>query len=199
MKKILLHDNLLVRFIALYLLGLTLFLIAWTLSYYFLPVGFIREGSIAAKFSGNEANGSFTHEFIKILAFNLFSTSIIVIANWSTSIRDYPLGYLIPVIWFIYYALLLGTNSFNIPMPHRLAPSLTVFGRSGLYEMASYILIAVSTYKLPRYRANRLFFATYEKVNGSQKLSTTQWTAITLAVIILILSNLWEAEMILTI
>ncbi|HKJ46681.1 MAG TPA: hypothetical protein VJ991_12700 [Balneolales bacterium] len=201
MKKLLLHKSLLIRFISLYLTGLLLFLFAWFISYYFLPEGVIRGGTAAAKFAGNDVGGNLFGEWMIILAFNLFATVIIIIANISTNVRGYPLGYLVPIIWFIYYGILLGTNSFSIPMPQRIAPSLTVFGRSGLYEMASYILIAVATYALPRHNANRLFFSTYEKIDPETiaSLSKSQWTAIVLAVVILLLSNLWEARMIMTV
>jgi hypothetical protein len=201
MKKLLLHKSLIIRFISLYLMGLLLFLLTWFISYYFLPGGIIRGASAAAKFAGNDVGGNLLGEWMKIIAFNLFATAIIIYANISTYVRGYPLGYLVPIIWFILYGILLGTNSFSIPMPHRIAPSLAVFSRSGLYEMASYILIAVATYTLPRYKANRLFFATYEKIDPKMitSLSKSQWTAIILAVVVLLLSNLWEAKMIMAI
>ena len=48
MYRLLRHENLLIRFLALYGLGLVIFLFAWALSYRFLPEGMLRGRSGAA-------------------------------------------------------------------------------------------------------------------------------------------------------
>lgn len=198
MKKFLLNENLLIRFVSLYIMGLALFLIAWSISYLFLPEGFLRGSSVAAKLAGDEASKSLVGEWMKIVILNLFSASLIVIANISTKIKEYPLGYVIPVLWLVHYGILLGTNSFTIPMQYRLPPSTEVLGRSGLYEIAAYTLIAVATYSLPRYKTMGFFSTKYEKVDPQTiaPLSKVQWVAMGFAILILVLSNLREALMI---
>lgn len=140
MKRFFCHKRIYIRFISLYAFGILLFIIAWYLSYFLLPEGILRGKSVAAQIAGNDVADSLIKEFIKIFAFNLFSSSIIIFANFDSKINGYPLGYLIPVLWLIHYGLLLGTNSFSIPMPHRLAPSFEVLNRSGLFEIDPYPL-----------------------------------------------------------
>lgn len=200
MKQFLMHTSLLVRFAALYALGLVIFLLAWSLSYALLPEGILRGGSAAAKLAGDQAAASLLTEWLKIAALNLMSTSIILVANISASVYGYPLGYLIPLLWFTHYGVLLGTNSFSIPMAHRLTPSLSVLQRSGLYELAAYCLISVSTYSLPRYKASGFFSAKYEKIPPGLRtpLSPGQWAGTAFAILVLFAANLWEAQMVLS-
>ena len=92
----------------------------------------------------------------------------------------------------------LGTNSFSIPLPERMAPSLAVFGRTGLYEIAAYVLIAVATYSLPLYKAKRFFPPKSEPIIPKPKFSLTlkQWVGLGLAIAVLLVANAREAYMI---
>ena len=62
MKRLLCHKRLYVRFLALFGLGVVLFTLAWTLSYYFLPEGVLRGCTGSAILAGDEAAGSFSAE-----------------------------------------------------------------------------------------------------------------------------------------
>ncbi len=197
MKELLCNDKIYVRFIALYSAGLILCVIAWLVGYYFLPEGVLRGGSVTARLAGEEVARNLTHEFGKIAILNLISGSLIILANMNLRINGYPLGYLIPLLWFTHYGLLLGTNSFSIAMPERMFLSFAVFTRSGLYEMAAYALVAVTTYTFPRYEIKRIFVTNPEKIDSKNRplMKMEQKIGVILAVCILFLANLREVYM----
>ncbi len=151
MKRVLCHERLYVRFLALFGLGVILFTLTWTLSYLFLPEGVLRGRTGSAMLAGDDAAGSFIAEWLRIVALNLAAGSLIVVANRIYRFKGFPLGYLIPLAWLTIYAICLGTNSFSIPLPERMAPSLAVLGRTGLYEIAAFTLVAAATYSINLY------------------------------------------------
>jgi len=200
MKRLLCHERLYVRFLALLGLGVVLFTLAWTLSYLFLPEGVLRGRTGSAMLVGDEAAGSFLAEWLRIAAMNLMAGSLIVLANRIYRYKGFPLGYIIPLAWLTLYATFLGTNSFSIQLPERMAPSLAVFGRTGLYEMAAFTLVAVATYSINLYKVTRLIPPTYEPVTPKPKFSLIleQWVGLGLAIAVLLAANAWEAYMIVT-
>lgn len=119
-----------------------------------------------------------------------------VAANYVLRINQVPLGYIIPIFWFINYGLILGSNSFTFALPQRVGPSLYVLQRSGIYEMAAYILIACATYNFSRYEIKRLFKTNPEEIKAEIKTVPQQYMGIILAVLILLLANLREVIMI---
>ncbi len=198
MKKLLCHERLYVRFLALFGLGLALFMLAWTLSYLFLPEGIIRGRTGGAMLVRDKAADSFLAEWLPIAAVNLFGASMIVLSNRIYRYKGIPLGYPIPLVFLIMYAICLGTNSFSIPLPERMAPSLAVFGRTGLYEIAALTLASVATYSINLYEVTRFIPATYTPVTPKPKFSLTleQWIGLGLAIVILLAANAREAYMI---
>ncbi len=200
MKRFLCHERLYARFLALLGLGAVLFTLAWTLSYYFLPEAVLRGRTGSAILAGDEAAGSFLAEWLRIVALNLVAGSLIVLSNRIYQYRGFPLGYIIPLAWLTLYAAFLGTNSFSIPMPERMAPSLAVFGRTGLYEMAAFTLVAAATYSINLYEVRRLVPPTYEPVTPKPRFSLTleQWIGLGLAIAVLLAANAREAYMIVT-
>jgi hypothetical protein len=157
-----------VRFAALLGLGLLIFLAAWAAGYGLLPEGALRGRSAAAALAGATVAPSFWAEWGRLLAVNLLMSMLIVVFSSLLRLHGYPLGYLIPLVWFLTYGLSLGTNSFSIPLPQRMAPSLAVLGRSGLYELAAYTLVAAATAGLPRFELRRLFVTVPEPVRAGR-------------------------------
>lgn len=195
MKQLFCHKSIYIRFASLYTLGILLFLVAWFLSYLILPEGILRGKNIATQLAGSDVENSLLKELIKIFVINLFSSSLIIYANFDSKVKGYPLGYLIPLLWLVHYGLLLGSNSFSVPMSQRMSPSFEVLQRSGLYEIAAYTLIAVSTYTLPRYEMKGFFTSERKLIPPSSRAAMTkeQWIGIGIAIIVLFLSNLREA------
>ena len=198
MKRLLCHERLYARFLALFGLGAVLFTLAWTLSYLFLPEGVLRGRTGSAMLAGDEAAGSFLAEWLRIAALNLMAGILIVLANRIYRYRGLPLGYVIPLAWLTIYAIFLGTNSFSISLPERMAPSLAVFERTGLYEFAADMLLAVATFSINWYTVTRFIPPTYEPVSPKPKFSLTleQWVGFSLAIVVLLAANAREAYMI---
>ncbi len=158
MQRLLRHPSVWVRFLALYGLGLGFFILGWVVSYYALPEGILKGRTGAALLAGEGASPTVLAEFLRIAGLNLAILFLFVLLpNRMVRVGDYPLGYFPPLVWSLLYAVTLGTNSFTIPMPERLAPSLSVLGRSGLYEIAAYCLAAVSTHEIAVSRSPSIF------------------------------------------
>jgi hypothetical protein len=140
-------ERLPVRFILLFLLATVLFLTVWSLSYAFLPEGLLAGGSEVRMMGQDEAATTFGRELLFIAARNLPWVVGIALINL---ILGYPYACLIPLVWVVYYGLILGTNSFAIPMASPMAPSLAVLERAGPYELSAFLFAAAATYPLSR-------------------------------------------------
>ena len=196
MKNFICHKSIITRFLGLYLLGFIIFITAWFLSFHFFPEGLMRDTSLAAKLAGSDVSVSLGKELVRIFLINLLMGSVIILFNLSFRINNIPLGYLIPPIWFLLYGFIIGSNSFTIEMTERIAPSLAVLSRSGLYEMAAYTLIAVSTFNISRFEIKALFKTNPEKIYKPIAMNRQQYTGLIIAILILLLSNTIEALMV---
>ncbi len=197
MKGLLCHEAWYIRFLALLGLSTALFVLAWTVAYYLLPEGVLRGHSGAAALAGEEAAASFVLEFLPIVAINLLPMGIVIYANRLLLVGGYPLGYLPPLLWALNYAVTLGTNSFSIPLPEPMAPSLAVLGRAGPYEITAYILMATATYGISANRFKRLIPPDSEPIQPKPKFAErVNWFGFALAVALLIAANAYEAYMI---
>lgn len=200
LQRLLVHRRLAVRYASLLALGLLVFALAWALGYWVLPEGVLRGRNAAAALAGESAASSFFAEWGRLLVVNVFMGSLILLANGLLRVNGCALGYLIPLMWFGLYGLTLGTNSFAIPLPVRMAPSLVVLGRSGLYELAAFTLAATATSDLSRYALRRLFVTSPEPVTeGRASLAAPRvWVPLVAAGLLLAAANAWEAWQIMT-
>jgi hypothetical protein len=194
MAKYLCNEKFWIRFLSYFGVSTLIFLIVWTASYFFLPEGIIR-GKSATVIVGDEAARSFFKEFLRIAAYNLFiSMMLIFAANWIFKVGCYPLGYLLPIYFVILYAIVLGTNSFAILLPERMAPSLAVFRRSGIYEIIAFILMATATYGISSYRVLSFIPPKSEEIKPKPKFSQDiNWVGFIAAILLLLAANAWEA------
>jgi hypothetical protein len=174
-----------VRFLSLLSLGAVLFTAAWYLSYYLLPEKAILYSSPLHQSIG----ANLFAELASILAYNL--AVLVVIALIGVFLPQYPFTYLIPLVWCVYYAVLLGTNSFAVPMAERLAPSVAVFQRAGPFEMMAYLLAAASAYS-----PTRRMLASFKDALAVP-LQRAQWIGLALAALLIVGAALREALMIL--
>ncbi len=197
MKHLLGNGRVIIRFISLYVLGLILFFISWTIAYYLMPEGILRGFGALGKLAGDKAADTMVREFIQILGLNLIGVSFIVIGNYILRVKYFSFGYLVPLAWMIMYGATLGTNSFSIQLEEAMAPTLAVFSRSGLYEIMAGVLLAVAT--------NSISANYSESISSKSKpipkdervhLKKEQWIAIGIAIFILAGAALREAYMI---
>ncbi|MFN2323451.1 MAG: hypothetical protein ABR510_10900 [Trueperaceae bacterium] len=190
------HPNVLVRFLSLMILGTVLFLVAWTTGYYLLPEGAFHTGAEAqlasrglsgiAETAFDEASGIFLH--------NLLPVVLIVLGNIALRVNGIPIGYVVPLFNLVGYGLFIGTNSFLIPYPERLAPTFAILERSGPYEMTALVMVAAATAAWSRYAVRRLFRTEPERLPGPPRV-TWQQVAFLLLGIALLAGAAWREGM----
>jgi len=197
LNRLLGHKKVIIRFLSLYSIGLVLFFISWTISYYLLPEGMLRGVGILPKLAGNAAASRIEYEFIRIFLINLFGCTIIIIGNYILRVSFFSFGYLVPLAWMIMYGVVLGTNSFSISLEEAMAPTLAIFRRSGLYEMMAGALFAVATNTIS-INSSESFFSSSKPVPKDKRvpMNKEQWVAVGIAVLTLAVAALREAYMI---
>ncbi len=133
-----------IRVVVSWGLGLTVFFFVWALSYWLLPEGVVRGRTLAGWLAPWHESLSVT--FLHILSFNLLIGWCGVIYMNRFRASGVPMGYAVSWIFWAFYGLLLGTNSFTYPDLTKHAPSLSIlWGRSGLFEMTAYAIAAAAT------------------------------------------------------
>jgi hypothetical protein len=149
---------------------------------------------------GDTVASSFWLEFARILGLNLAIGAVAVaLPNLIENEHSYPFGYYTPLIWGGIYAICLGTNSFSMPLPGgKMFPTLAVLTRSGPYELAAFMLIAVSLNTIARYKLEGKWPRQTLLSTQPQAPDRWQWSGVVLAVIILTAANAWEAYRIIT-
>ncbi len=194
MKKYLASDRVFVCFLSLLMLTMLIFFSSWVIGYYLLPEGILRGKFASAALVGDSAADTFIAEFSRIAVVNLMMLAPIVAGNWIFKHKEIPLGYVIPVIWGGIYALIVGTNSTSIAMPERMAPSLMILTRSGIYEISAYVLAAAATFGISAYRVIRFIPPESEKISPAPRLKIAiHWPALVIAILMLLTANAWEA------
>ena len=191
------HEKVIVRFISLYLLGLTMFFAAWTFSYLLLPEGMLGGIGILGRLAGDTAADAVIKEFALIFSLNLIGFGAVIVGNLILRVKFFSFGYLIPLAWMMIYGVLLGTNSFSIPMEQAMAPSLAVFGRSGLYEMMSFVLLAAATNSISL-NYSESFRSKSRPVPRNERwpMKKEQWVWVAIAILLLAGAAIREAYMI---
>jgi hypothetical protein len=136
------HNDVLVRFVSLWVVVASVFIAAWILSYFLLPQGLLRGGNPGAATGYAE---SITREFLWLFGWNVGVSLIAVGANTLRSVNT-PMGYVIEVVQAPWYGAVWGTGSLAIGAGERIAPSLAVLvERSGPMEITAFVAIVVAT------------------------------------------------------
>jgi hypothetical protein len=188
------HDDVLVRFVSLWLVVATVFAVAWVGSYYLLPRGLLRD---VAPVATAEYAGSVRAEFLRLFAWNVAVSLIAVAANTFRSVNT-PLGYVVQVVGAPRYGAVWGTGSLVIGTGARIPPSLSVLvERSGPMEITAVVAIVVATRGLmlwhqasgPRWREP------FERVRSPRDWSLTrrEWLVLVGGYLLLAVANYREA------
>jgi hypothetical protein len=198
LKRYLMHDRLLVRFGALLGMVVIVLLGAWSLSYLFLPEGVLRGRTAAQVLAGNDlAGGSVWWEWLRLLVINLgIMLLVMVLPNIVRTKGDYPLGYSTVTLVAVVFGVTIGTNSFAMALGGKLPPTLAVFGSSGLYEIAAYVLATTATISIAKYRLVGTWpKQTTEAIVCPQTPSVirARTVGIVLAITMLLIACGWEA------
>jgi len=194
MLKTIRSENIWIRLGSMWVVGLVILLLAWVFSFKALPEAVVR-GSSGAFYVPVKAEDQMT-TFLRVFLWNLCVGCIPVAIGNSVRVKGVPLGYVLAFYHWGIYGILLGTNSFVIPGLGRFVPSLvTLFHGSGIYEISSYTLISAATFNL--YGLYSESAGDWAKVRKPKKrllkLSKTELALIGLAVVILAVSNYYEA------
>ncbi|HSK66397.1 MAG TPA: hypothetical protein VK888_05675 [Anaerolineales bacterium] len=194
------HSNPIVRFGSLLGLGASLFLLAWCIGYFLLPEGIFHGGADVDMLRKQLAAPSVSvfEEWTRIFRANLFAVLIILLGSLLMRVNGLSFGYLVALFNLIGYGLFIGTNSFAIPYPQRMAPSFEILGRGGPYEMIALVLIASATYFWSLFEIKRLFITNPERIRQRGPFSWMDGVGVGLGLVILACANWIEAMMVMS-
>lgn len=133
-----------VTFAGLFGVAQVLFWTAWWVAYRILPTGALsgRTGAAALPLEHLEP----VPRALAVLAWNALVAGAFVAGANLWRVRRLPLGFVPALAYWMLYGLILGSNSFALPLAERPAPSLAVLlGRSGILELTAYLLVAAAT------------------------------------------------------
>ncbi|AEH60079.1 hypothetical protein Mzhil_0200 [Methanosalsum zhilinae DSM 4017] len=146
--------------------------------------------------AGDSAADTLASEFATIFLLNMAGFSLILIGNYVLRVGYFGFGGLVPLAWMVLYGVTLGTNSFGIPMAEPMAPSIAVFGRSGLYEMMAAVLLAVSTSTISANYSENFRSSSVPVPKSERKMDREHWIGAVIAILLLALAAMREAYMI---
>ena len=141
------HKSLIRRAVTASVIAVALWIGSWSLSYLFLSEGSFRE--VLTIRVPEEALMAGPSLGAAIFQWNvLFGVGAIVIGSLF-AIGRLSLGYIAPWWWAIGYGVALGTNSFVLTVPGKLAPNLNVMWQHiGAREILAYLLVAAALVRL---------------------------------------------------
>jgi len=188
------NENVWIRLGSMWIVGFAILLLTWIFSYRALPEGVVS-GSSGVYYAPIKAE-DVTVTFLRIFLWNLCVGCIPVAIGNFVRVKGIPLGYLLAFYHWGMYGVLLGTNSFVIPGPSKFLPSLTtLFYGSGIYEISSYTILSSATFSLySQYGDSGGDWDSTRKHKWSiLRLSKTEYAAMAFAILILAVSNYYEA------
>lgn len=163
------HRSPLPRAITATLIALGLWILAWTVSYLFLSEGLLRDLMSArvpdeVLFAGPSLGAT-------IFQWNLLFGMGAIVLGSLFAIGKLSLGYIAPWWWAIGYGVALGTNSFVLTVPGKLAPRLDIFWQHiGAREILAYLLVAAALANIHFWRPRRWYDLTLSRVRGLRDL-----------------------------
>lgn len=171
--------------------ALALWLAAWTLSYLFLTEGLLRD--VLSSRVPDDALRSAPSLTATIFEWNLvFGVGAVVIASFF-AVGSVSLGYIAPWWWALGYGVALGTNSFVLTVPGKLAPNLEVLWQHiGAREMLAYLLVSAALANVHLWQPRRWYDL---KLSRVRQLRDIRLRPVELACIVAALALLlWTAS-----
>jgi hypothetical protein len=136
------------------LIAAALWLGAWTVSYLAIGEGALRE-VISARDPGDVLRAGPSLAMTILLWNVIFGVGSIALGSMF-AIGRISLGYLAPWWWALGYGVALGTNSFVLTVPGKLAPRLDVLWQHiGAREILAYVLVAAALANIHVWRPRR--------------------------------------------
>jgi hypothetical protein len=162
------------RTFAAIVVAFVLWIAAWTLSYFLLSEGVLR-ALMSARVPEDvlRAGPSLA---LTIFEWNLvFGVGAIVVGSLF-AIGPVSLGYFAPWWWALGYGVALGTNSFVVTVPGKIAPNLSILWQHiGAPEILSYVLVAAALANIHMWRPRRWYDLTLNRVRHIKEIRL-HWT-----------------------
>jgi hypothetical protein len=186
LQRALTHASPLRRALTASAIALVLWLGAWTLSYLL-----INEGALREIMSSRVPDGVFTANdslAVTIFQWNLVFGVGAIVAGSLVAIGPISLGYLAPWWWALGYGVALGTNSFVLTVPGKLAPRLDILWQHiGAREILAYILVSAALANIHLFRPRRWHDMNLRRVRAVSdvRLGATEIALVAGAVVLL--------------
>jgi hypothetical protein len=170
--------------------GIGAFVIAWSLSYAFLPEGATRFtlGLVPELDARAQAAGVATTLFIWNAAFGF---GVIAIASLF-SIGPISLAYLAPWTWLVRFGIALGTNSWALFVPGARVPPLdlrVLVSHAGVPELLAYITLATVLANASLWRQRRLTDRNLVRIRQLRDIRLTRLELVLVAVAFCLLAG----------
>ena len=151
------HRSALVRLATAAAIGVSVFLVAWTVAYLILPEGATRFtlGLLPNLDARSDSAGVATTLFVWNAAFGF---GVIALASLY-SIGPISLAYFAPWTWLIRFGIALGTNSFALFVPGARIPPWdlrSIVSHAGIPELVAYIVLATVLANASLWRQRRI-------------------------------------------
>ena len=146
-------------------IALVIWVGAWTLSYLVIGEGALRDVMSARVPDGVLTSGPSLA--LTIFQWNLiFGVGAIVVGSLF-AIGPISLGYFAPWWWALGYGVALGTNSFVLTVPGKLAPRVDILWQHiGAREILAYILVSAALANIHLFRPRRWHDLTLNRVRA---------------------------------
>lgn len=163
--KALTHRSPFGRTLAAIGIAAVLWLGAWTLSYFLLSEGVLRN-LMSARVPDDVLNAG-PSLAVTIFEWNLvFGVGAIVVGSFF-AIGPVSLGYFAPWWWALGYGVALGTNSFVVTVPGKIAPNISILWQHiGAPEILAYLLVAAALANIHVWRPRRWYSLGLKRVRG---------------------------------
>lgn len=163
---------------------------AWWIGYLWLPEGILRGKLIAAQLPIDHL--PFLPRTLAVIGYNLLWMLLFAVWANRVQVRRWPLGLTaVNAMWLI-FGLLLGTNSFGVPRPAPLRPTLDGFLlRPGVMELSAYLLAAIATASTGRVNQLEWLSGWAERLEPSP-LRRRDWLLLAVALLLLVTAAVRE-------
>ena len=164
------------RTLAALAVALVLWMGAWALSYQLLSEGVLR--TIMSSRVPDDVLKAGPSLAVTIFEWNLlFGVGAIVVGSFF-AIGPVSLGYFAPWWWSLGYGVALGTNSFVVTVPGKIAPNLAILWQHiGAPEILAYLLVAAALANIHQWRPRRWYDLTLNRVRRFTEIRL-QWTEV---------------------
>ena len=176
------HRSPLSRVLGAVIVAFAIWIAAWALSYQLLAEGVLRD-VLTARVPDDVLKAGPTLAF-SIFGWNLLFGVGAIVAASLFAIGPVSLGYFAPWWWALGYGVALGTNSFVVTVPGKIAPRIDILWQHiGAPEILAYVLVAAALANIHLWRPRRWYDFTLRKVRtlGDIRLHASELACIAAA------------------